>query len=339
MLRQSVRVNTVTAQPVQPTPISEAVRDQALAWFTLAQSGDMSAKQASALQQWRHADAQHEQAWQRFNSISQQLQRRTHQLSTPLARQALQHTRTVERDRRQVLKILLGAGLLGGTVWQASDSFWVQSALADYHTGIGERGHYLLADGTQIWLNTRTLLDVHYDYQARHLLLRQGEMDILTAPDPAGRPLVVFTAEARLQPLGTRFTVRREDDGRGTLLAVSSGQVAASLKSGGESRVVNAHSQAWISSTQVHPVQPANLADTAWIDGFIVAERMRLGDFAQELSRYLPGVLRCDPAVADLRLTGSYPLQNPEQIFALLEQSLPVTVQRRTRYWVTLTSR
>ena len=89
----------------------------------------------------------------------------------------------------------------------------------------------------------------------------------------------------------------------------------------------------------MYPAQPANLADTAWIDGFIVAERMRLGDFIQELSRHVPGLLRCDPAVADLRLTGSYPLQDPEQIFSMLEQSLPVTVQRRTRYWTTLTSR
>ena len=61
---------------------------------------------------------------------------------------------------------------------------------------------------------------------------------MLTATDPGGRPLLVYTAEARLQPLGTRFSVRREEDGRGTLLAVSSGMVAASLKNGGDSRVV-----------------------------------------------------------------------------------------------------
>ena len=321
------------------TPLPEAIRDQALAWFTLAQSGEMNSAQALALQQWRNAHVQHEQAWQRFNSIRQQLQRRSSQLANPLARQTLKNTPAQERDRRQVLKILLGAGLLGGTAWQASDSFWLQSTLADYHTGTGERSHYTLADGTQIWLNTRTLLDVHYDAQVRRLTLRQGEIDVLTTIDPGGRPLLVYTAEARLQPLGTRFSVRREEDGRGTLLAVSSGKVAASLKNGGDSRVVQAHSQAWISSRQVYPAQPANLADTAWIDGFIVAERMRLGDFIQELSRHVPGLLRCDPAVADLRLTGSYPLQDPEQIFSMLEQRLPVTVQRRTRYWTTLTSR
>nr|WP_274610294.1 FecR domain-containing protein [Pseudomonas sp. TH32] len=211
--------------------------------------------------------------------------------------------------------------------------------MADYHTATGERRHHTLSDGTQIWLNTRTLLDAQYDAQERRLTLRQGEVDILTASDPARRPLLVYTAEARLQPLGTRFTVRREDDGRGTRVAVSSGRVAASLKAGGEALVVDAHSQAWISSTRVYPAQPASLNETAWIDGFIVAERMRLADFAQELTRYLPGILRCEPAVADLRLSGSYPLNNPGQIFAMLEQSLPVKVQQRTRYWVTLTTR
>lgn len=321
------------------TPIPESVRDQALAWFTLAQSGEISPQQQEQLQHWRQSDPHHERAWQRFNTLAQQLQRRSHQLSSPLARQTLQQTRTQDRDRRQVLKILLGAGLLGGTAWQASDSFWVQSALADYHTATGERRHHTLADGTQIWLNTRTLLDVQYDATERRLTLRQGEIDVLTASDPAGRPLRVYTAEARLQPLGTRFCVRREDDGRGTLVAVSSGRVAASLKASGEVSVIQANSQAWISSSRVYPAQPANLADTAWVDGFIVVERMRLGDFVQTLSRYLPGILRCDPAVADLRLTGSYPLNDTEQIFTMLEQSLPVAVQRRTRYWVTFVGR
>jgi len=329
----------VSVQDHQEHPIPESVRDQAVAWFTLAQSGEISPQQQEQLQQWRQADPQHERAWQRFTTLTQQLQRRSQQLSTPLARQTLQQTRTLERDRRQVLKLLLGAGLLGGTAWQASDSFWVQSALADYHTATGERRHHTLSDGTQIWLNTRTLLDAQYDTQERRLTLRQGEVDILTASDPAGRPLLVYTAEARLQPLGTRFTVRRENDGHGTLVSVSSGRVAARLKAGGEALVVDAHSQAWISSTRVYPAQPANLNDTAWIDGFIVAERMRLEDFAQELARYLPGILRCEPAVADLRLSGSYPLNNPGQIFSMLEQSLPVRVQQRTRYWVTLTAR
>ena len=332
-------MNAMPVHEGQETPIPESVHDQALAWFTLAQSGEISPQQQEQLQRWRESDPHHERAWQRFKTLAQQLQRRSHQLSSPLARQTLQQTRTPDRDRRQVLKILLGAGLLGSTAWQASDSFWVQSALADYHTATGERSHHTLADSTQIWLNTRTLLDVQFDATERRLTLRQGEIDVLTASDPAGRPLLVYTAEARLQPLGTRFTVRREDDGRGTLVAVSSGRVAARLKDGGEASVIQASSQAWISSSRVYPAQPANLADTAWIDGFIVAERMRLADFVQALSRYLPGVLRCDPAVADLRLTGSYPLNDTEQIFTMLEQSLPVAVQRRTRYWVTFVAR
>lgn len=320
-------------------PIPEAVRDQAIAWFTLAQSGEMSDAQTAQLQQWRQADAQHERAWQRLAGISQQLQRRSGLLSNPLARSTLQKTRLLEADRRQVLKILLGVGLLGGSVWQASDSFWLHSALVDYRTGIGERSQHTLVDGTQIWLNTGTLVDVRFIAQERQIFLRQGEIDILTGRDLAGRPLRVYTAEARLQPLGTRFTVRRDNAGHGTWLSVSNGQVAATLASGGESLVVPARFQTRIRQGQIQPLQPASLAGNAWVDGFIVAERMRLGDFIQELSRYRPGILRCDPAVADLRLTGSYPLADQDKILVMLEQSLPVRIQQHSPWWVTVTVR
>jgi transmembrane sensor len=57
------------------------------------------------------------------------------------------------------------------------------------------------------------------------------------------------------------------------------------------------------------------------------------------LARYRSGVLRCDPQVADLLLTGSYPLDDSERVLSLLEDSLPVSIVRRTRYWVTVTAR
>lgn len=327
-----------TAQDPQ-APIADAVRDQAIDWFTQAQSGDMSAAQAENLQRWRQADPEHERAWQRLAGISRQLQQRSTVLSNPLARNTLSKTRLVEADRRQLLKLLFGAGLLGGAAWQVSDSFWLQSTLADYHTGIGERRHHTLADGTKVWLNTRTLLDVRFSAQERQLILRQGEVDLLTGSDPAGRPLLVYTGEARLQPLGTRFTVRRDNDTQGTLLAVSNGRVAAQLASGGDTQVVPAGFQTRIDHARIQPLQPASQAENAWVDGFIVAERMRLGDFVEELARYRLGVLRCDPAVADLRLTGSYPLADPARILSMLEQSLPVRVEQRTPWWVTITAR
>ena len=66
---------------------------------------------------------------------------------------------------------------------------------------------------------------------------------------------------------------------------------------------------------------------------------MPLGQFLDELARHRPGVLRCDPTVAELPLTGVFPLADTDRVLAALQQSLPVDVQRVTRYWVTVRPR
>ncbi|MCF5387007.1 sugar ABC transporter substrate-binding protein, partial [Pseudomonas syringae] len=52
-----------------------------------------------------------------------------------------------------------------------------------------------------------------------------------------------------------------------------------------------------------------------------------------------PGLLRWEPALENLRVTGSFRLDNTDRVLSLLAASLPVDVQMRTRYWVTLVPR
>lgn len=317
-------------------PISTAVRQQAIAWYSLTQSGDISAEEVRQLALWRQADSEHERAWQRMLGLPELIRGNAGVLRDPAARTALQQARYVSGDRRQVLKLLAGVSLLGAIGWQSRESHWLQGSLADLNTATGERRREVLADGTQLWMNTATAVDIVYTASERRIFLRYGEINVLTAQDPAGRPLVVQTWDAELRPLGTRFTVRRDEDGGGTLLSVSSGRVAASLGNG-SARVVESGQRARLDAGIV--VSPSVAEDDAWLDGFVTAQAMRLGDLVSQLARYRPGILRCDPRVADLRVTGSYPLDDNERILTLLERSLPVSIQRRTRYWVTVVPR
>ncbi|MNC72134.1 fec operon regulator FecR [compost metagenome] len=63
---------------------------------------------------------------------------------------------------------------------------------------------------------------------------------------------------------------------------------------------------------------------------------MPLAEFASELGRYRPGLLRCAPEVAGLKVSGTYQLADTGQILQLLTRSLPVRVEYRTRYWVSI---
>lgn len=326
------------ATPPRAEPVRPEVRAQAIAWYSLAQSGDASAEQLAQLEQWRQSDSEHERAWQRMVGLPGLLRDNSSMLRDPVARAALLQARYVSGDRRQALKLLVGVGVLGAVGWQSRDSQWLQGSLADLSTATGERRHHVLADGTQLWLNTATAVDIRFDANQRRIVLRYGEINVLTGKDPAMRPLSVQTRDAVLRPLGTRFTVCCLDDEAGTRLSVSSGRVAAMLLDRPGERVVEAGEQAALGAGRISVSRPATLGD-AWVDGFEIAQATRLGDLVVQLARYRRGILRCDPRVADLRVTGSYPLGDNERILALLEASLPVSIQRRTRYWVTIVPR
>ncbi|MFV2948473.1 FecR domain-containing protein [Pseudomonas japonica] len=313
-------------------PIPPAVRQQAVAWYSLTQSGEISADELHQLEHWRQADQEHERAWQRLLELPQLIRGNTALLRDPVARSVLQQPRYVSGDRRQVLKLLMGASLLGAVAWKGQDG------LADFSTGTGERRRQVLADGTQLWLNTATAVDINFNASERCILLRYGEINVLTGNDPDGRPLRVQTHDANLLPLGTRFTVRCDDNASGTLLSVSSGRVAASLRHGRGERIVQPGEQARLDASGISST-PITMMDDAWVEGFVSAQATRLGDLVTQLARYRSGILRCDPRVADLRVTGSYPLDDNERILVLLQSSLPISIQRRTRFWVTLMPR
>jgi transmembrane sensor len=195
----------------------------------------------------------------------------------------------------------------------------------------------ILSDGTRVTLNTATALDLHFDTHTRLLHLRAGEIMVITAAtqglqpvDP--RPLEVQTAQGRIRALGTRFSVRQDD--KHTQVAVQESAVQLHPIHSDRVQVLLAGQRTGFSRTHIDPLRPLNEADLAWTRGQIIADDMPLGAFIAELDRYRPGVLRCDPQVAALRLSGVFPVHDSERILATLPNVLPVRVSTRSRYWV-----
>jgi transmembrane sensor len=104
----------------------------------------------------------------------------------------------------------------------------------------------------------------------------------------------------------------------------------------GQSEVLHAGERTTFTRQAIDAAQPASGQDSAWTRGQIVADNMRLADFLAELARYRPGIVRCEGNVANLRVSGVFPLNDPDRILAILPKVLPVQVRLRTRYWVTV---
>lgn len=301
---------------------------QAAEWFAVLADPPVSDRQRQAWQQWLAARPEHVAAWQRVEAISRQFARLPADTRRRAAAQAL---RSPAPSRRQVLglfAVLGGAGLLAA----AGQGRPLQAWLASERTGTGQIRDLRLADGSHLWLGSRTAVGVDYSASTRLLRLLQGEVLIDTAADP--RPLLLDTRHGRLQALGTRFSVR---EGEGfTQLSVFAGAVRIDPSPVRAAQVLQAGQQVRFSASDISASEPADLARQAWSRGVLLANDRRLGDFIAELADYVPGYLGCDPRVADLRLVGAYPLADTGRILDALAGSLPIRVNRRLPWWVTI---
>lgn len=313
--------------------IREASADQAAQWLTLFMSGEASAEQHADWQRWRAEHPDNELAWQHIEAV----RTRFGGLHGTAASRSIASLDAPRQGRRKYLSVMIGAGLAGvvGVAGMSAPS--VGRQLADMRTGIGERREWTLADGTRVLLNTGSAINIQFDARQRLLRLLEGEIRIVTGHDPAyaDKPFVVQTAEGSLRALGTDFLVRQHA-GRTELTVQQSAVEIVPARVPRAARVVQAGERTWFSPDRV--AAPVGIPEdaVAWLAGRLVADEVRLADFLQELGRYRHGVLRCAPAVADLRFSGVFPLDDTERILAMLPRVLPVRLHARTRFWITV---
>jgi len=106
--------------------------------------------------------------------------------------------------------------------------------------------------------------------------------------------------------------------------------------SGTQRLVVNAGQEATFNNIAISTQQPLSDNSTAWLDGVFYADNLPLTDFIATLSRYRSGVLRCDASTAEIRISGAFQLRHPDKVIEILQETRPIRIDWRTRYWGTL---
>ncbi|CAB5703826.1 fec operon regulator FecR [Delftia tsuruhatensis] len=310
------------------------ILDEAARWLARRHASDFSEVEQTALTRWRNQSSQHEHVWQH----AQQLQDRMGSVPAAVGMAVLNRSRP-KGTRRHVLRAAALAAATPALGWLACQHMPWREWTADYRTAKGEQRTLTLADGSRVLLNTDSAISVRLDREARYISHHAGEILVETshATEYAALPFIVQTADGRMQALGTRFIVRKH--GHGTTLSVLEGAVRVMPADSPAPWVVNAGEQLDFDGRGAGPVMPLAIRPDAWTQGVLHAENLPLRDFLAEIGRYRQGLLGCDAEVADLRVSGSYQLRDTDGILALLENSLPVRVRTRTRYWVTITRR
>jgi transmembrane sensor len=306
-------------------PLSRKVARQAVEWYLLEQSGQATADDMAASAQWRARDPEHARAWNRVQQVSQTAGLLPPSLAVPVLRRP---------QRRVAMQVLLAL--------MAAPVAWLlvrHEMLADYRSGVGERRELSLPDGGTLVLNTDSAVDVAYGTGERLLTLRRGEVLVQTRPDHAGnRPFIVATCHGRIRALGTRFSVRVDDDASRVTVLEHAVEITPRAPSA-TVRTVTEGQQSRFDASHASLPAPAPPQSDAWTHGMLAAQDMRLDAFALELSRYRPGLLRVEPQVAGLRLTGAFQLDDTDAVLENLARILLVDVLYRTPYWVTIAAR
>lgn len=317
------------------TPVSARVLDAAIAWQLCLGASQGSALERAEFEKWHAADSEHARAWLQLGMLDQRFA-----AAAGPARQVLTQSR--EGLRRQVRKlggglasiVLLGAAVLFANQRYHTLDYW----LADQRTGTGEQRTLRLADGTLIDLNTHSAVDIRYSAERRLIVLREGEILIQTGhKHDDQRPFEVQTPDGKLRALGTRFMVRRES--AGTRLGVLQSAVAARSEGSQQDIVLREGQQVLMHRQGLEPIHALAPGADAWSRGMLVVDNARLGDVIGELGRYRSGHLGVSPAVADLRITGSFPLTDTDLALKALLPTLPVQIEQRTRWWVTVSEK
>ena len=319
----------------QAVPLDPRILEEAADWLTRLSADTVTDEDREACNRWRRSSAEHARAWQRAELLMSKLGG----VPPRLAMRVLDRPADPER-RQTIAKIVALLAIAPPSAWVAKRVIDEAQWSADIRTRVGERREIELSDRSEVTLNTGTAIDVRFTDSMRELTLRTGEILVTTAKDMhrLPRPFRIVTAHGVLEPLGTRFNVRLEEDS--TRLAVLEGSVAIESRAAAFTRrVIAAGSQTSFTRDTVAEPRPTDATITAWTTGMLIADTLPLAELAREISRYRAGIVRCDPAVAQIQVSGAFPVADTQRTLAMLEATYPVTVQSATAYWIMLNPR
>lgn len=316
------------------------IDNEAAVWTWRLDSGELTAAERGELDAWLREDARNRrtfeelrQTWCLLEGLSD---RQADEQLAALMRP--EHSRRFGGRRKYweaaaaaMLVIALGAGL-----WMTR-----RPGMQLISTAVGQHRRVRLSDGTELTLNTDTLLAVSLTSQRRDVYLRRGEAHFDVVHD-AARPLFVHAGEAVIRDVGTQFEVRLHadrdidvlvDEGqvevRGPLASPAPGGVAPDGNDGWV-RAVTAGEQLSIigPDLKVMSVSRQQVADDlAWREGALVFGGEPLSQALAEVGRYTRTriVLR-GADVAALRISGRFRTDDLPGFFRALQAALPVQV-------------
>lgn len=202
---------------------------------------------------------------------------------------------------------VIAVGLELGRLLKPAQRPSAPAAQEVFSTGIGAQKRVLLADGSQVVLNTDTRLRVQYSADRRLLVLDKGEAVFSVQHDPS-RPFDVSAGKTVTRDVGTVFDVYFLPDE--TTVSVLKGRVqvsAASVRKGRSQVELSAgQAVAYRADAGIGPIAAADLARIgSWQAQRIEFDDVTLREAVADFNRYCTTrVVFQSPSIEGIRVSG-----------------------------------
>ena len=338
---------------VVPLKSDDRVLDEASMWLVKLESG-LDAEQTNALKAWLaipiHRDTFLEMValWDKMSVLNELAD------IVPHAPESSDKTVTHLANLRWKRPVAIAASLLlvGVLSFQGFEFFSSQpqnndiAQVARYSlqasTKPGEHKSISLEDGSTLWLNTNSQVNIAFTDTSRTIELLRGELHIEVAKDKQ-RPLNVLAAGKAIQAVGTAFNVQyhrgdlelvvtegvvevasytlTQDDGNRLLAPVIKSTNNAMTLVQGQKSVLS------LPNSTVEPISPQDIAnDLSWREGKIVFRGETLINVIEEVSRYTDKtVVLGDTSLANLQVAGLFNTNDVDALIATLADNLQIS--------------
>lgn len=321
-----------------PNPAtSDTVGDAAAQWLARRDRGLTPAEQDAYLQ-WLRSDARRGAAITRLEKTWQALDALASWQPEHSVRPNPDLLAVPRRRARWVVPAWLSAAAVlavGFFLYQARTVETVPAPPAGPVAPSYERR--VLADGSVIEINHGAVVTVDYSDAERSVRLVQGEAHFTVAKD-ASRPFVVQAGQMRIWALGTVFNVRLEPERVEVLVTegrvrvdppmVNGPAVEPPLLEAGQRAIITL--QDAVLQAVVAQVNPEEIAAAlAWQPRWLEFTDTPLIEVLVEFNRQGgPRLVLGDPALARLRVGGSFRADNADGFVRLLESGFGVQAER-----------
>jgi transmembrane sensor len=247
---------------------------------------------------------------------------------------------------------------------------------SEFITKVGEQTHYLLDDGSTIWLNSNTKINVNYSSKVRRINLIEGEAHFNVAKDP-NRPFEVYANNRLVRAVGTSFSVYRLKDRievlvtegkvelglvedmlvitpddydslalekvnkpetQGQIPALKNTQILGELVAG---QSVSIPINKPLSTNNTLDIVQLNSSEVArklsWRQGKLIFAGESLEEVITEITRHTPVKIELtDPSLRTIKIGGQFQAGETDALFFVLETGFGIDVDKVSENYVKL---